>query len=359
MDKKPTILIVDDEPMNQDILGCLFEDDCVVLAAKNGEQALERARGQNRPDVILLDVIMPGMDGYEVCRRLKADQRTKDIPVVFVTAMSEVGDETRGLELGAVDYIAKPISPPIVKARVHGLVTREHLRKRLEELQREYTAMIVHDVRSPLSIVYGFAELVLNNPLVRGSEQLQKDVERILENAERASRLVCQMLDLSQLQAGKVRLAKTSTNLTAGLADIAVEHRLLAHGKGVDLVQDLQPGLEAQVDSAKLREVIANLLGNALKFTPQGGRITLRAANGEDGHLRVSVSDTGPGIPAEQARALFAPWSQADEGTKQVVRGYGLGLAICKMIVEAHGGSIWVESEAGRGSTFAFWIPRA
>jgi two-component system sensor histidine kinase/response regulator len=358
-DRKLRVLLVDDEPLNLDVLAGLFRGLYSVTAVKSGEQALACASGPNRPDLVLLDVMMPEMDGYEVCRRLKADERTREIPIVFVTAKSDVGDETKGLDLGAVDYLAKPISPPIVLARVKGILSRVMLQRQVDEMQRTFTAMIVHDLRNPLNVITGFTELALSEPAVEESFELRTGLQRVLENALRASLLVSQMLDLTQLRAGRVTLEPVELDVSGLLQRLASDQELLARGKKIRLETAIEPGLSASADPLKLAEVVMNLIGNALKFTPAGGTITLAASFASEHRLRISVTDTGPGIPPEEVVKLFVPWRQVAGTNKRAVRGHGLGLAICRMIVEAHGGAIGLESDVGNGAAFSFWIPSA
>lgn len=352
------LLVVDDEPANIAVLSDLFLQTCTVAVAKHGEQALARALSR-RPDLILLDVMMPGMDGYEVCRRLKADPRTREIPVIFVTALAQESDEEAGLLAGAVDYITKPISPPVVQARVRGVLERGRLERRVAEMQRAYTAMIVHDLRSPLNVISGYAELMLDDRRVERPAGDRMALERIRSNAQRAGALVSEMLDVAQLRAGQVRLKREDLDASALLGQIVDDQALFAKAKSISLTADVAPGLHVDADRQKLTEVVVNLVGNALKFTPASGTIRVEAWDGHAEGLCVRVRDSGPGISARQAESLFAPWQRVDDVTRTAVKGYGLGLAICRMIVEAHGGHIELEPASAPGASFRLNVPNA
>ncbi|MBI3892533.1 MAG: hypothetical protein HY303_13500 [Candidatus Wallbacteria bacterium] len=259
--------------------------------------------------------------------------------------------------MGAIDYITKPFRPPIVRARVKNLLAREELRQKVDELRRQFTAMIVHDLRSPLTVIRGFAEMAMDDNGPDAKENRTSALQRVIDNADRARLLVDQMLDLSQLQAGKVRLRRVPTDFTKLLRNIVRDHMVLARSKRIGLEESIAANLRATVDPAKIAETLANLIGNALKFTPAGGRITLAGDADAAGTMCVKVSDTGTGIPPDILGRLFSPWEHAASPMRQTLKSYGLGLAICKMIVEARGGDISVESVPGSGTTFSFRLP--
>jgi signal transduction histidine kinase len=276
---------------------------------------------------------------------------------MFVTALDGVSDETKGLELGAVDFISKPIDQPIVLARVRGVLARQRLQRQLDEMQQRFSAMVVHDLRHPLAVIRGFAELARDEPAVVALPDLLSWMERILQSADRASELVSQMLDVSQLRAGRVTLKRSSLDLSRLLGQLVQDQGLLARARQLRLESAVEPGLVVDADESRLVEVLVNLIGNAMKFTPPGGRIELVAERREQDGICVSVSDTGPGIPPEHRANLFAPWEQAPNQDAAKVKGYGLGLAICRLIVQAHGGRIRIADNAGGGARFEFSLP--
>jgi signal transduction histidine kinase len=338
-----------------------------VQTFTRGQAALEAAASAP-PDVILLDIAMPEMDGYEVCRRLKADARLATIPVIFISALSATRDKIKGFACGGVDYVTKPFQIEEVHARVE---THHKLRqlqiqlerqngelrdsynqlRKLEELRDNLTHMVVHDMRSPLAITQMSLEM-LKTTLTGLSEQESKLLEGALRGAQTMNRMTTQLLDVSRLGAGQMPLNKSDCDLAA-VAQAALEAISPLLGDR-HAVLDIREPLTAVCDVVLLRRVLDNLLSNALKFTPPGKEITLSIAREGDA-AQLGVTDTGPGIPEEFHQKIFEKFSQI--AGEQQSKGTGLGLTFCKLAVEAHGGKIGVDSEIGRGSTFWFTLP--
>ncbi|HTZ21222.1 MAG TPA: ATP-binding protein [Opitutaceae bacterium] len=363
-----TVMVVDDNVTNLQLLEMLLRTrGYAVRSFTRGQAALEAAASQP-PDVILLDIAMPEMDGYEVCRRLKTDERLATIPVIFISALSATRDKVKGFACGGVDYVTKPFQIEEVHARVETHHKLRQLQIQLErqndELQRNYdqlrkleelrdnlTHMVVHDMRSPLAITQMSVEM-LKARLTDLGEPESKLLEGALRGAQTMNRMTTQLLDVSRLEAGKMPLNKTACDL-ATVAQAAVEAiaPLLGDRRAV---LDIREPLTAHCDAALLRRVLDNLMSNALKFAPPGKEITLSIAR-EGDSAQLAVMDAGPGIPEEYHRKIFEKFGQiADE---QQSKGTGLGLTFCKLAVEAHGGKIGVDSEVGRGSTFWFTLP--
>ncbi len=365
-DSKQNILIVDDEPANITILATTLKDSYKIVVARNGEEALKRAKSDNPPDIILLDIMMPGIDGYEVCRRLKEDESTSDIPVVFVTGMSEIGDETKGLECGAVDFITKPISPPIVEARIKThLGVKENLRiqkeqnRELQELnmiKNKFLGIAAHDLRGPIGTINSFAEIIQESP-----EDVESNNE-FLEIIHRVSGemliMINDLLDVSVIESGKFDL-----RLEAGNFSDLVEFRVnlqekSAKLKDIKLVRDISPIPEAVYDSNRISQVIDNLISNAIKYSEQGSVVTV-ACGAKDNEIEVAVKDQGPGLSDEDKLKMFGTFTKLSARPTGTERSTGLGLAIVKKIVEAHKGRIIVDSTLGEGSVFTIYIPLA
>jgi signal transduction histidine kinase len=364
-----TILIVEDVPANIDILLGVLEDEYSVSVALDGRNALMSVETVN-PDLILLDIMMPGMDGYQVCAKLKEDPATREIPVIFLTAMNEDADEEKGLRLGAVDYITKPFNPGIVKARVRthlalrqarleALGQRDQIQaayqklNELETLRDDLVHMVVHDMRSPLTGLGMFLDLL-------SPEEVQRpDFPATLRMMREASRaladMVSSLLDVSRLEAGQMPLHPEACDLEQ------LTHAARQQLSG--LIQDRQisispsdPPVVAQCDPVITERIIQNLLGNALKFTPVEGSIRIEVSR-EGPWARFSITDTGPGIPAEYHEKVFQKFGQAELRKDRKQPSSGLGLAFCKLAVEAQGGGIQLESEPGRGTTFHVRLP--
>jgi len=357
------ILVVDDTAANLQLLtGMLKGRGYKVRPVSSGELAL-RAVETHAPDLILLDISMPDMDGYEVCRRLKADERWRDIPVLFISALSDTEDKVRAFQAGGVDYVGKPFQLEEVDARVRThLALHYHQQElkanyaRLQEMERlrdNLTHMIAHDMRSPLLALQLSIGLLGSDIPVR-----EVDTAAIVENARLGVSIlidmVSQMLDVSRMEAGKMELKREPCDLVAIAKDALVSLRPLAESRTL-AVRATTP-VAATCDRDLIRRVIGNLVGNAIKFTASTGHIAV-AAYTEADRVRVTVTDDGPGIPPEKHQLIFEKFGQVAEAGH--CGGSGLGLTFCKMAVEAHGGTIGLESSPGHGSTFWFSLPVA
>lgn len=358
----PSILVVDDTPANLQLLvGMLQECGYAVRPVTNGVRALRAVRSAP-PDLILLDITMPDMDGYEVCRRLKEDPATREIPVLFISALTETEDKLRAFQAGGVDYVSKPFQFEEVEARVrtHLELGRQKRELRgnyarlleLERLRDSLTHMIVHDMRTPLltmQLSIGLLRDVLKDESPESGELVdnaQHGVNQLVEMAE-------QMLAVSRMEAGKMELRRQRIDLAAMVAEVVAASRLLVGSRRIILTTP-RPAW-AECDPDLVRRVIGNLVGNALKFTASTGTIEVTITL-ELRAVRVAVKDDGPGIAPEHHQRIFAKFGRI-EGRATDRPGYGLGLTFCKMAVEAHGGQIGLESAPGQGSTFWCTLP--
>ncbi len=356
-----SILVVDDTAANLQLLTSMLKRRGYrVRPVTSGEMAL-RAIETLAPDLILLDITMPGMNGYEVCRRLKADERWRDIPVVFLSALTDTEDKIKAFQAGGIDYVGKPFQFEEVDARVR---THLELRRQRLELERSYarltelerlrdslTHMIAHDMRSPLFALQGSISLLRNAIQPDDADSLNL-VDTALLCAERLSEMIAQMLDISRMEAGKMELFWDRGDVARLARQVVGSLKPLFAERTVEV--EAPPSVWIDCDIKLIRRVIANLIGNALKFTSVQGRITVTVAT-EDPMVRVSVRDDGFGIAPENQLLIFDKFGQV--GPEAKVRGFGLGLAFSKMAVEAHGGQIGVESAVGQGSTFWFLLP--
>ncbi len=359
------ILIVDDTPANiQTLAAVLKENGYQISVATNGKQALD-VLARIHPDLILLDVMMPEMDGFETCRRLKADEKLSQIPVIFLTAKTETADIVQGFELGAVDYVTKPFNTHELLARVH---THLSLLRQQRELQENYQRlselerlrdnlvhMVVHDLRSPLLGLSGCLQMLqadLEDQL--GTEQAE-DLDSALTAAQRLSEMVTSLLDVSRLEAGEMPLHKQTCDLRPVITTAIDSLGGLTKGRHVTFSPSDQP-VSLCCDSEVVARIVANLVGNALKFTPTSGEV--RVTTSSDGNtVKTAITDTGPGIPPEYREKIFEKFGQVEGRAEGRKYSTGLGLTFCKLAVEAHGGQIGVDSEIGQGSTFWFTLP--
>ena len=359
---EPTFLVVDDTEDNLDLLEFALKHKPVkMLRASSGKECLQIA-AQKNPDVILLDIQMPEMDGFETLKQLRANPLTEKIPVIFLTAQKkDVSSIEAGLEMGAEGYLTKPIDIEELFVRAKILVRVKRAEAELERTKADFMAMIVHDLRSPLSGIKNTFEFF--RELYQIKKPITKEHLQLFESAGEASNrmllLVNDILDLSKLQAGSMKVEKHSNSFGIVAHVVCREMEIQFRQKGIALekkyADDLPPVL---IDVDKIGQVMLNLLSNALKFTPTGGTVTIAANYNEAKNLLyASVTDTGIGIHAEEIPLLFEMYKQASSAKKVKQKGTGLGLSICKMIIEAHGGTMWVESEPGKYTTFYFTLP--
>lgn len=357
---RPSILVVDDTLENLRLLaGMLADRGLDVRPVTSGRDALS-AIEHELPDLVLLDVTMPEMNGFEVCSKLKENPAWREIPVIFLTALSELSDKVRGFEVGGADYITKPFQLEEVLARVnHHLVLQQARRDlssnliRLQELERlrdDLVHMIVHDMRSPLS------SLIMNLGLVRMDTEgeVRCAVEDAILGAQALNRMANTLLDVSRLEAGKMPLnlakcdlGKLAENARAGLV-------ALDPSRSIEVC--CPTPVTATCDGDVVRRVLENLISNGIKHTPTGGRLQIEVA-ASPGRVRIWVQDEGPGVPVEAQQRIFEKFGAAASRKDQSYHSVGLGLAFCKLAVQAHGGSIGVERVLPRGSRFWFELP--
>jgi signal transduction histidine kinase len=362
------ILVVDDRPENRlavaAALECLGER---VVLAESGEDALRHLLKEAFA-LILLDVHMPGMDGFETARMIKAWPKTRNVPLIFTSADPETGVfQARGYALGAVDYLPTPFDPARLRAKAAVFLELARqtrcLREQAAELamqvryKDEFLAIVSHELKTPLSAVIGFTELLgEEGEGCLGPEQ-RGYLAEITAATDRLQTLVNDLLDMGRIQAGRFALHPAPTDLAAVLGEVHRHLEVLIRRKGLHLTTQLDALPELMIDPERVRQVLLNLLTNAIKFTPEGGRLAVRVKP-VGGMVRVSVTDTGPGIPASQQARIFERFGQVDTTATRGAGGTGLGLSIAKAIVEAHGGRIGVESRPGHGSTFWFTLPK-
>ena len=359
------VLVVDDEPRNVQLLQDLLEvHRYSVCTAADGERAVAVAQ-ECRPDVILLDVMMPRLNGFEVCRMLKAAPATAMIPVLLVTSLDARDDRLAGMAAGANDFITKPIDSAYLLLRVRNAVTAKRLHdevtaqyqqlKQLETARDTLTHMIVHDLRSPLTGMQGYLDL-LRMALEAGSyDEVMEYAADANATARRLNELISQVLDVSRLESNQMPVEPEQTNLVQLVpaavasvgpppASVQVAYDLPAHPVVLSCDRDL------------ITRVLVNLVSNAYKFTPRESSVRIGVA-AENGHARITVTDAGKGVAREHRELIFQKFGQTAIGRAAAARSSGLGLTFCKLAVEAHGGRIGVDTGAEGGSVFWVELP--
>jgi signal transduction histidine kinase len=402
---KPNILIVDDTFQNLQILAdMLSKSGYSVTGAPDGPTALMIAEHEP-PELILLDIRMPDMDGYEVCKNLKSDKKTKSIPVIFLSALDELQDKIRGFSIGGADYITKPFQDEEVLARVNTHISLRKMQQQLEQqnilLQKEiierkkaeealkkandeleirvrkrtaellkaknaaeaasrakseFIANISHEFRTPLNPIIGMTDLLLSN--VTPDSRECEFLNCIAISGKQMLDMIDDLIRLSVIEADGIHSEGELIELTPLLETAAIELSYAAKSKGLKVRHEIGEDVPDQIigDYESLVNIIKRLGENAVKFTEKG-EITILLRKASEAELQFSVSDTGIGIPADCIERIFEDFTQADGSTTRIYGGIGLGLTLIRRLVSHLGGRIWVESIEGKGSTFHFTMP--
>ncbi|HAC14458.1 MAG TPA: hypothetical protein DCE78_00720 [Bacteroidetes bacterium] len=373
-----SILIVDDTQQNVQVLSQILRDaGYKVLAAFNGPSALNLIN-KRPPDMILLDVMMPGMSGFEVAESLKKHDEYKSIPIIFLSALDEIEAKMKAFESGGVDYITKPFQHQEVLARIElhlRLKTLEkeresyikdlkQQRENLEKLNKEkddILGIISHDMRNPLGGIIGISNFLITEPVDNPSEM--EDMLKLIEqSAEKLLALVNDLLNVAIIEANTFSVNLEETDVLILIDDVIQLHQPAAKSKHVAIVTEYPPkSVIAKLDKSKITQVIGNLISNAIKFTKSGGQITIKVetpTNVENKVLRIFIRDTGIGIPDELMPILFKKMSGHQRNGTNGEKGTGLGMPIVKRYVEAHHGTISVSSAPNEGTLFTIDLPQ-
>jgi signal transduction histidine kinase len=366
-------LLVDDLDENLLALEALLQrDGLVCLKAHSGEEALELLLVHNVA-LALLDVQMPGMDGFQLAEFMRGSERARHIPIIFVTAGSADNRRRfRGYEAGAVDFIQKPIEPDVLRSKASVFfdlyqqrqqiqAQRDELSAYAEELRTvdrrktEFIAMLAHELRNPIMAFSGGARLLKKQ---RDPAQAEEIRERMERQAFHLSRLIEDLTDISRIGQGKISLRPEKIDLQTILTSALETSQTQIDGAGHELTLDLpEHTVWLQADKTRIAQVVSNLLNNAAKYTPPGGKITVTARTDVD-VVTIVVSDNGIGVPADMQSRIFEIFTQVQTDDARPQAGLGIGLALVKQLVHLHGGSVTVASEGtGKGSAFAVQLP--
>ncbi len=342
-----------------------------VMVAGDGESALTMAE-HVKPDIILLDVALPGIDGFETCRRLKAGEATRNIPIIFITAQANTVDKVRGFALGAVDYITKPIQSEEILARLKTHLTLQSLQETLAEqnrqLQREiaereelieeldaFAHTVAHDLKNPLGVTISYAAFLQKYHVQLSPEELQQRLDTIVRNGQKMNNIIKELLLLASVRSEEVNLEPLP--MAAIIAEVQSRMAFMIEEYQAEIVT---PAAETWPTAwgygPWIEEVWANYLSNAIKYGGRPPRVELGATSGPGGMARFWIQDNGGGMTRAEQSRLFVPFTRFSQAS---VEGHGLGLSIVQRIVEKLGGSVGAESEGvpGRGSRFYFTLP--
>jgi two-component system, sensor histidine kinase and response regulator len=361
---KGTLLIVDDTPANVSVLfDFLNENGFKVLVAQDGKRAIQKAL-YAMPDLILLDIMMPGMDGFETCQRLKSDEKTQDIPIIFMTALADTVDKVKGFQLGAADYITKPIQHEEVLARVKSQLHFTHLKNQLEarslELEKRnmeldaFAHTVAHDLKNPLNAIINYTEMLIEECLPDTSPD--QEMRDTLHKVEQSGRKMVSIIDALLLLAGVSKQTNLATQ-PLDMADIIeqviqrLSYMINEYQVNIKLPENwpIATGYAPWVE-----EVWTNYISNAIKYGGKPPLVELGANTEEKDKIRFWIRDNGPGLTEEAKKQLFTPFTRLHTGS---VEGHGLGLSIVQQVVERLGGQVGVETTEGQGCRFYFTLP--
>jgi len=380
------ILIVEDDPATVELMEAqLHGEGYSVDSVRDGEEALQRV-SQARPDLVLLDIMLPKKSGFEVCKEIKSREEARAIPVIMVTALTDMESRVKGIAAGADDFLSRPVDKSELLARVKSILrisrlhdelaresrTARESTEKLEMQQRvlksmstqlmqashlkyEFIVNMSHALRTPLNVIIGFSEMLQDELVGKLNDKQSKYVTNVRESGRELQQLIANVVDVFKIDTGKVPLETTEFPLKDTI-DLALEtYADIAQDKGLEVSVEVAPEVSRIcADPQKLSTILDNLLSNALKFTPDGGRVIITADLLED-RVRVCIADSGIGLSPKDCERVFSEFYKAPNvagGT-----GSGLGLAISKKLVLMHGGEIWAESAKEGGARFIFTLP--
>ncbi len=369
----PTVLVVDDNPDIRDYVAGCMKGAYHVVKAFDGQNALEKVR-QVKPDLIISDVMMPNMNGYELCRAVKSDAVLQGTPLILLTSRASLDEKIQGLEAGADDYLTKPFSAKELLVRAHNLLhlglhqkalqklneelktTNEELRE-VSQMKSQLLRIAAHDLKNPLNGIREFAKILKDELTTNAPGQELLDL--IHTSSDQMLDMVSKLLDSEALESGQIVLEKEPISVSAIAEAVVRRNRPQAERKGEQILLHLDSYDDCIVDASRewLRDAMDNLLSNAIKYSPHHKRIWVSVRRHGD-VVRFSVRDEGPGLTNEDKEKLFGKFQRLSAVPTNDESSTGLGLSIVKQIIDMHEGRVWAESEYGKGSTFVIELAR-
>jgi signal transduction histidine kinase len=369
------ILIVDDDDIVRTIMRAELEaEGYQIVEAKDGLEGCD-ACWASPPDLVISDVMMPRMDGFELCRQLRRNPKSVTVPILQMTGLDDTSSVEKAYDAGATDFISKPLQWPILKHRVRYVLRSA---RAFDDLRRSQTALIAarekaevanrakteflsnmsHELRTPLNAVIGFSTLMRDRAWGPIHEKYAEYADLMSEAGTHLLTIVNDILDIAKAEAGKLQLHEEEVDLTHLITQTSRFIREQAAKAGVSFVTEEAGQLpKFRGDTVKLRQILLNLLGNAIKFTPAGGQVTLSVKRNADGGVNIEVTDTGIGIANDQMELAMAPFGQIDSKLSRKFEGTGLGLPLTKRLVELHGGALKIDSVVAEGTTVSVSLP--
>lgn len=370
-----TVLVVDDNELNRQLAEAhLAADGYAVMLANDGEEALRKFQ-ESPVDLVLLDIVMPGIDGFETCRKMRSMPQGTDVPIVFLSALADLGSHQKALSAGGDDLLPKPINRSEMLLRVKSMMWLRKLRSELksgynlissqrdallhaQRQKEELTNLIVHDLKNPVGIVLAYSTHLLDRGREINDPQVIEIARQVSLCATTMEQMVLKMLDISRSEDGKFEAKLAPTDLEELLKEIHTNMNLRAENRKVRV--GLKTALAmpvVQADAGILRRMIQNLVDNAIRFASTEGEVVIEAVGGKGRPVEFRVRDDGPGIVAGQREKIFDKYFQGDGGSSEY--NHGLGLTFCRLAAESHGGKIWVEDNKPTGAVFCVNIPFA
>ena len=370
-----TLLIVDDDPVIRSLMRDTLEDEgFTVVEAENGVEASEYC-AKNVPALLVVDAVMPVMDGFELCRELRRQTRTAQVPILMATGLDDPDSIARAYEVGATDFIGKPLNWLMLTQRIYyvlraaaafdelrenqaRLIAAKEAAETANKAKSEFLANMSHELRTPLNAIIGFASIM--EGAIRGpiGEPYVNDAKIIADSGRHLLAIINDILDIAKAEAQTLDLLEDLVDIGETVRFSATIVSDMATGNDVTCSYKVDDGLPVfWGDAKKLRQVLINLVSNAIKFTPEGGSVTLTAQRTTDGGAAIHVADTGIGIAPENMAVALAPFGQVDGSLARKYDGVGLGLPLSKKLVEMHGGSLDIASVLGKGTTVTVRLP--
>jgi two-component system sensor histidine kinase/response regulator len=361
------ILIVDDNKANRDIaFNFLVNANYRVITAPSGDEALKILK-VDKPDLILLDIMMPGISGFEVCKKIKANPDTTDIPVIFLTALNQSDDFVKGFEYGAVDYMIKPFSRNIFLTRVKNqielvrrnkvILRQNHILKQLNEDKNGLLAITVHDLKNPLQVILSASEMLVRQIDPEENPTAYEMIDSIIFSAKKANNIIQDLLEVQALEEGKIKADLSVFDARDIAITLVDDYLYIAHNKHIELIYEEsdEPCLMLS-DSRKLSRIIENLLSNAIKFSHKNTKVILKCnldtTDFDEKLIHISISDQGPGFLDEDIPKIFSKFSKLSARPTADESSTGLGLSIVKKLTELLDGVIFFETAPGKGTCF-------